>query len=74
MVAEKYVVRQSVCVQQSLESGDLDKLSGLQDPEKGLTKVQSDMVPLPRLLESGAFRPGILGHLRGGSPRGDHGG
>ena len=42
------------------ESDNVNWLPGSENPTGGLTKVQSDTVPLPRLVESGAHCPGIL--------------
>ena len=67
MVAEKYLVRHFLSIQQALEEGELENaywLPGTENPADGLTKVRSDMVLL-RLLESGGFRQGRLRPLKG---------
>ena len=51
-------------VQQALGEGGLEKanwLPGTGNPDGGLARVRSDMVPLLRLLESGGCRLGQLG-------------
>ena len=63
MVAEKFLV-----IERPLEQGELEdvyRLPGLGDPAGKLTKVKSDMIPLRRVLESGACRQGILRPLQG---------
>ena len=64
MIAEKYLVRHFLSIQQALEAGDLMNaywLLGTENPADSLTKVQGEMAPLLRLLGSGTFS---LGHLR----------
>ena len=63
MVAEKYSVRHVFGFQHSLENCDPDNVywfPGSEHSAGALAKSKSDMVPLRRLLESGAFRLGIL--------------
>ena len=58
MVTTEYLVRHVSSIQQPLEAGDLENAYWLPRAENaadGLTKAQSDMVPLLRLLESGRF-------------------
>ena len=72
MVAEKCLARHFLGTQQSLDSGDLDNdywLSGLENPADGSTRVKSNMATWLRPLVSGAFHPGVLGHLEGAPPR-----
>ena len=60
MISEKYLARRFFGTQQSLESGDVDivySVPGLGNPADGLTKLESDMVPLIPLQGSVAFRP-----------------
>ena len=60
-------MRHFLGIQQTLENGDLDNvywLLGLGNPAGGTTKIKSDMIPLLRLLESGALNPGILRLLK----------
>ena len=67
MIAEKCLVRRFLSIQQFLGEGDLENanwLPGTENPADSLTKVRSDMVPLLRLLESGAFCPGHLRPLK----------
>ena len=40
--------------------GNVYWLPGLENPAIGLTETRSDMDPLLRLLESGAYNPGAL--------------
>ena len=63
MIAEGYLVRHFLSIQHGVEAGDLGdeyQPPGTDSPADGLTRVRIDMVPLPRLLESGRFRPGQL--------------
>ena len=63
MIAEKYLERHFLSIQQALGEGDLENaywLPGTENPADSLTKVRGDVVPLLRLLESGAF---CLGHF-----------
>ena len=65
---EKFLIPQSPAVHRSLETERSDNaywLRGVENPADGVTKVTSDIVPLPRLPESGAYYPGILRPLRG---------
>ena len=68
LIAEKYLVRHFLNIQQTLGKGDLE--SAYWPPETegasdGLAKVRGDMVPLLRQLESGGFCPGQPRPLRG---------
>ena len=57
-VTTEYLVRHVSSIQQLLGAGDLENaywLPGAETATDGLTKVQSDVVPLLRLLESGRF-------------------
>ena len=66
--AKEYRVRHHLWIQRSLSAtalGDVYWLPGLGNPAVGLAKVNSDMAPLLRLLESGTFCPGTLRPLRG---------
>ena len=68
LVAEKYLVRHFLSIQRALEAADLENafwLPGAGNPVDGLTKVQSDMVPLLRLSECGRCCPGQLCPLKG---------
>ena len=68
MIAEKYLVRHFLRIQQAFEESDLENASwllGREAPADGLTKVRSDMVLLLRLLESGRFYPGQLRPFEG---------
>ena len=68
MIAEKFLVRHFLSIQRALGNGDAEGecwLPGTENPADGLTKVRSDMVPLLRLLESGAFCLGLLRPLKG---------
>ena len=63
MVAEEFLRWHLLGNEQPVGSGNLDNVKWLLELENradGLTKVGSDMVPSLRLLESGAFYPGIL--------------
>ena len=62
-VTENYLVRHSLGIQQFLGNGhpaDVYRLPGLENPADEQTKVKSGIIPLPRLLESEAFRPDML--------------
>ena len=68
MIAEKYLARHFVSIQQELGEGELENaywLPGAENPADRLTKVRSDAVPLLRLLASGGYRPGQLRPLKG---------
>ena len=39
-------------------------ISGKENPAHGLTKMRSEILPLPRLLESGTYNPGMLRMLK----------
>ena len=72
MIAEKYLVRHFLSIQQFLEDGELDNvywLPGLENPADSLTKVRCEMVPILTLLETGKFQPGALRPLRGVASR-----
>ena len=67
MIAEKYLVRHFLSIQQALEAGELEDaywLPGTENPADSLTKVRGEMALLLRLLESGAFFPGRLRPLK----------
>ena len=71
MAAAKYLIRRILEIQQSLQSGNLDNvhwLPGLEVPADGTTGVKSDVIPLLRLLEPGAFHPAFLRPLKCVSP------
>ena len=58
MVAEKYLVRHILSIQQFIEEGDLDNvywIPGTENPADGLTKIRSEMGPILALLETGRF-------------------
>ena len=66
-VAAKYLGRQLLGIQLALENGalgDVFWLPGPENPADGVTKVQNDMAPLLRLLQSGSLCPGPLRPLR----------
>ena len=66
MVAEEYSARRFLSIEQSLGHGDLDNINwlpGLANAADEMTKVRSDMLPLPPPLESRAFQPRFLGPL-----------
>ena len=68
MITEKFLVRHCLSIQQALEQKDLDNVywvPGKENPADGLTKLRSEILPLLRLLESGAYNPGILRPLKG---------
>ena len=55
-------------IQQALEDKELNTvfwISGKENPADGLTKLHSEILPLLRLLASGAYNPGILRPLEG---------
>ena len=58
MIGEKYLVRHFLSIHQALGAGEPEGaywLPGTGNPAGGLTKVRSDVDPLPRLLEFGGF-------------------
>ena len=66
-IAGRFSARHFTGIQRSSESQELDnvcRLPGLENPASGLTKVDSDLLPLRRILESATFNPGILRLLR----------
>ena len=68
MIAEQYLARHFLSIQQELREGELENaywLPGTENPADGLTKVRSDAVPLLRLLASVGYRPGQLRPLKG---------
>ena len=68
MITEKFLVRHFLSIQQALEEKELDNAywaPGNKNPADGLTKLHSEILPLLRLLESGAYNPGILRPLKG---------
>ena len=68
MIAEEYLVRHFLSIQQSSEEGDLENtnwLPGTKNPADGLTEVRSEMAPLLGLLESGCLNPGSLRPFKG---------
>ena len=68
IITEKRLVRHFLGTRRPLVKGDLDNvhwLPGLENPAGATTEVRSDVIPLLRLLESGASHPGILRPLRG---------
>ena len=68
MVAEKFLVRHFLSIQQFVEEGDLDNvywIPGTENPADGLTKIRSEMGPILALLETGRFQPGLLRPLKG---------
>ena len=63
MIAENYLVRHFLRIQQALGGGDLGhahRPPGAGNPADRLTKVRMDAAPLLRLLKSGGFRSGQL--------------
>ena len=67
-IAEKFLARHFLAIQQAVESGELANvywLPGLENPADSLAKIKSDMVPLLRMTESGCYNPGLLRPLRG---------
>ena len=68
MIAEKFLAKHFLPIQQTLEEKGLDTaywIPGKENPADGLTKLRSEIPPLLRLLESGAYNPGILRSLKG---------
>ena len=68
MLAEKYLVRHFLGIQQFIEEGELGNaywLPGVENPSDGLTKIKSVMGPILSLLETGRFQPGLLRPLKG---------
>ena len=68
LLTEKYLVRHFLSTQQFIEDGKLDNvywLPGTENPADGLTKLKSEMGPIPSLLETGRFQPGLLRPLKG---------
>ena len=68
VIAEKFLIRHSLAIQQALELKELDNVywfPGLGNPADGLTGKKRDLGPLPQLLESGLYNPGTLRLLRG---------
>ena len=68
MIAEKYLVRNFLIIQQALKEGDFENafwLPGTENLSDSLAQARRDMVPLLRVLESGAFCPGRLRPLKG---------
>ena len=71
MIAGKCFVRHFLGIRRILENGALGNvycLPGLAGPADGMTKVESDTIPLPRHLESGAVRPVIPMSQKGFPP------
>ena len=67
IIEERNLVRPSLGIQQFFGKGDLDTVNGLprlEIPADGMTKVKSDILPLLRLLESGACHPSVLRPLQ----------
>ena len=55
MIAEQYLARHYLSIQQFIEEGGLDNaywLPGTGNPADGLTKIQSEMGPILPLLET----------------------
>ena len=68
MIAEKYLVRHFLSIQQSLEDKELDNiywLPGTENPADGMTKMKSETSPMLNLSEFGEFHPGLLRPLLG---------
>ena len=68
MVTEKYLARHFLSIQQFIEEGELNNaywLPGTENPADGLTKIKSEMGPIPSFLETGRFQPGLLLPLKG---------
>ena len=60
IVAEKFLVRHLLAIRHTLKLQASDSvywIPGLGNPADGLTKTRSDMAPLSRPLESGAYNP-----------------
>ena len=71
LLTGKYLVRHFLSIQQLIEDGDLDNvywLPGVENPADGLTKLKSEMGPIPPLLETGRIQPGLLRPLKGLAP------
>ena len=67
-ITEKFLARRFLSIQQALEEKELDNaywIPGKENRADGLTKLRSEISPLLRLLESGAYTPGMLRPLRG---------
>ena len=67
-ITEKFLVRHFLPIQQALEAKELNNVSwipGKGNPADGLAKLRSEILPLLRLLESGAYNPGMLRPLKG---------
>ena len=70
-ITEKCLARHFSGIQQVLRTGELDNISwlpGTGNPGGGLTEVKIEMVPLLRMLQSGAFCPGAIRPMRGAPP------
>ena len=68
MITEKYLARHFLSIQQFVEEGELNNaywLPGTENPADGLTKIKSEMGPIPSFLETGRFQPGLLLPLKG---------
>ena len=67
MIAEKYLARRFLSIQQALGERESDNAywaPGTEKPADGLTKVRSNAAPLLRLSESGHFNPKSLRRLK----------
>ena len=67
LVNGKFSVRHILSVQQFIEEGKLDNefgLPGVENPVGGLTKLKSEMGPIPPLPETGRFQPGLSRPLK----------
>ena len=74
IAAEVFPVRHTLAIEQAVETHDLGSVSwfpGLENPADGLTETKSYVAPLPRLVESGTYNPGILRPLKGGASCGN---
>ena len=68
MITEKFLARHFLSIQQALELKELDNAYWTprkENPADGLTKLHSEISPLLRILESGAYNPGISRPLKG---------
>ena len=68
LLTGKYLVHHFSSIQQLIEDGDLNNvywLPAVANPADGLTKLKSEMGPIPPLLETGRFQPGLLRPLKG---------
>ena len=68
LLAEKYLVRRFLSIQQLIEDGDLDNvywLPGVENPADGLTKLKSEMRLFLPLLETCRFNPAFYDFQRG---------